>query len=205
MWINCLIQTIVLKYWSKLICIQKLHKNQKKEGNRNGGEWIKDRVIIGWNWSEGDYRGSSKYRYIHRRRINTSPCRLSPPLFLFLALYSISSIPVFKIAKRRCDMLRENSYTTERTLQRRIKDKLGIVSYCVSRINPKNSYTTERTLQRRIKDKLGIVSYCVSRINPKNSSFNGRSFWKILRRWTDGLPMICDRLIWWDHTNVRWF
>jgi len=73
-------------------------------------------------------------------------------------------------------MLRENSYTTERTLQRRIKDKLGIVSYCVSRINPKNSYTTERTLQRRIKDKLGIVSYCVSRINPKNSSFNGRSF-----------------------------
>ena len=152
MWINCLIQTIVLKYWSKLICIQKLHKNQKKEGNRNGGEWIKDRVIIGWNWSEGDYRGSSKYRYIHRRRINTSPCRLSPPLFLFLALYSISSIPVFKIAKRRCEMLRENSYTTERTLL---------------------------SLQRRIKDKLGIVSYCVSRINPKNSSFKGRSCWKI--------------------------
>jgi hypothetical protein len=60
---------------------------------------------------------------------------VSPPV-LFLALYSISSIPVFKIAKRRCEMLRENSYTTERTLlslQRRIKDKLGIVSYCIPR------------------------------------------------------------------------
>jgi hypothetical protein len=163
MWINCLIQTIVLQYWSKLICIQKLHKIQKKEGNRNGGEWIKDRIIIGWNWSEGDYRGSSKNRYIHKRRIHlpghpqllhfsTSPCWLSLLLFIFLALYSISSIPVFKIAKRRSEMLKDNSYTTERTLL---------------------------SLQRRIKDKLVIVSYCVSRINPKSTSFNGRSCWKI--------------------------